>query len=68
MIDGQQLTIDAALRRLKNQAAGILADAKRHECFVKPSERRRQRKHAARKRAIQQAKERRFTHFAAWRK
>ncbi len=42
---GKDETLDAALRRFKRQVkrSGILTDAKRHEHYEKPSQKRRRR-------------------------
>lgn len=44
-------SLDSALRRFKRelQRAGVLADAKRHEHYEKPSEKRRKRVEAAKR-------------------
>jgi small subunit ribosomal protein S21 len=49
---GKDETLDSALRRFKRQVkrSGILTDAKRHEHYEKPSQKRRRRA-ARRKRA-----------------
>jgi len=49
---GKNETLDSALRRFKRNCrkAGILADARRHEHYVKPSVRRKKKAEAARRR------------------
>ncbi|AEF94719.1 30S ribosomal protein S21 [Desulfotomaculum nigrificans CO-1-SRB] len=49
---GKNETLDSALRRFKRncQKAGVLAEARRHEHYEKPSVRRKKKSEAARKR------------------
>ena len=49
---GKNETLDSALRRFKRtcQKAGVLAEARRHEHFEKPSVRRKKKSLAARRR------------------
>ncbi|MCL6447027.1 MAG: 30S ribosomal protein S21 [Armatimonadetes bacterium] len=49
---GKNETLDSALRRFKRtcQKAGVLADARRHERYEKPSVRRKKKAQAARRR------------------
>ncbi|HPU35889.1 MAG TPA: 30S ribosomal protein S21 [Bacillota bacterium] len=49
---GKNETLDSALRRFKRtcQKAGILAEARKHEHYEKPSVRRKKKSEAARKR------------------
>lgn len=49
---GKNETLDSALRRFKRNCrkAGILADARKHEHYVKPSVRRKKKSEAARRR------------------
>lgn len=51
-------SLDTALKRFKRecQKAGIIADIKRHEFYEKPSERRKRKQQAARKRENQRIK------------
>jgi len=53
---GESESIDSALKRFNKrvQADGILADARRHEYYEKPSERRKK-KDAARRRKLRKA-------------
>ena len=49
---GKNETLDSALRRFKRscQKSGVLAEARRHEHYEKPSVRRKKKQDAARKR------------------
>ncbi len=49
---GKNETLDSALRRFKRscQKAGVLAEARRHEHYEKPSVRRKKKSEAARRR------------------
>jgi len=49
---GKNESLDAALRRFKRicQRSGVLAEARRHEHYEKPSVRRKKKSEAARKR------------------
>ena len=49
---GKNETLDSALRRFKRtcQKSGVLADARRHERYEKPSVRRKKKAQAARRR------------------
>ncbi len=49
---GKNETLDSALRRFKRtcQKAGVLAEARRHERYEKPSVRRKKKAQAARRR------------------
>ncbi|MFZ5591056.1 MAG: 30S ribosomal protein S21 [Desulfurispora sp.] len=49
---GKNETLDSALRRFKRscQKAGVLAEARKHEHYEKPSVRRKKKSEAARKR------------------
>lgn len=49
---GKNETLDSALRRFKRtcQKAGVLAEARRHEHYEKPSVRRKKKAQAARRR------------------
>lgn len=49
---GKNETLDSALRRFKRtcQKAGVLADARKHERYEKPSVRRKKKAQAARRR------------------
>lgn len=49
---GKNETLDSALRRFKRtcQKAGVLAEARKHEHFEKPSVKRKKKSEAARKR------------------
>ncbi|WP_031513255.1 30S ribosomal protein S21 [Desulfofalx alkaliphila] len=50
---GKNETLDSALRRFKRtcQKAGVLAEARKHEAYEKPSVRRKKKSEAARKNA-----------------
>ncbi len=56
---GESESIDSALKRFNKrvQAEGVLTDARRHEYYEKPSERRKK-KEAARKRKMRKAERR----------
>jgi len=56
---GESESIDSALKRFNKrvQADGVLTDARRHEYYEKPSERRKK-KEAARKRKMRKAERR----------
>lgn len=50
---GKNESLDRALRRFKQtcRKSGVLADARKHEAYLKPSVRRKKKSEAARKRA-----------------
>ncbi|MDD2401215.1 MAG: 30S ribosomal protein S21 [Clostridia bacterium] len=54
---GKNETLDSALRRFKRtcQKSGVLADLKRHAHYEKPSEKRKAKSEAARKRKSKKA-------------
>lgn len=55
---GHQESIDSALRRFKKQVekGGILSEARKREYYEKPSERKKKRQFAAKKRLFKKAK------------
>lgn len=55
---GKNETLDSALRRFKRtcQKAGVLAEARKHEHYEKPSVKRKKKSEAARKRKAKFAK------------
>ena len=51
---GKNETLDSALRRFKRQCqiSGVLAEARKHEHYEKPSVKRKKKSEAARKRSV----------------